>query len=127
MTTEDDKQLRNQCIATWRKTFEELLGDAEPYLTQNVTHWQDWMFGEESKTSWFYHDTFLSYIVHELIPKDVETHLSGDQMMKLMHELELAITPPGDYPGRFAPDVDPEYDWDAVRRRVADVIAKYRR
>ena len=114
---------RDWYIATWRKTYEELLGSAEPALSRTIDRFRDYMTDENDL---FFNGTPLSYAMSELITSEYPGLPAYFDGLELSRELEAAITPPGDYPGRFHPDTDPDYDWSAVRNRVRPVFAKWR-
>jgi hypothetical protein len=118
-----DDHPRHWYIAAWKKTFEELLGSAEPALGRTLECYQDQM---ADKNGWFYTETPLHYIVWQLGPAELRESLDVERQRRLRHELEAAITPPGDYPGRYFPDTTANYDWEAVRSRVRNVLINWR-
>jgi hypothetical protein len=114
---------RDCCIAIWRKTFEELLGSAEPALERTIDHWRKYMADENDM---FYHEAPLHYATAELIHCEFPDWPFRLHRANLAEKLEAAITPAGDYPGRYCPDTDPSYDWAAARLRVRDVFDQWR-
>jgi hypothetical protein len=119
----DPSEPRDWYIATWRKVFEELLGSAEPSLSRTIDRWREPMADENDI---FYNGTPLSYAMAELIKSeypDLPDYFNGREISR---ELEGAITPAGDYTVGCFPDVDPDYDWTAVRHRVRQVFDAWR-
>jgi len=75
--------------------------------------------------SWFPHDNPSQEAAPLLLPEDLRDTLEGLPWVKLRAAICDAIDCRGDL-CNSNPDQDPEYDWDAARQRVAEVVKQFR-
>lgn len=76
--------------------------------------------------SWFPHDNPSKEAAPLLLPEDLRDSLEGRPWVKLRERICEAVD--RTWPEHNAnPDSNPQYDWEAARRRVAQVVEEFRR
>jgi hypothetical protein len=117
-------------LATWRWILVGWLHWPEARFAAWVSCWQEKLnTNEDGWRDWFYHEDELHYVLPLLVPLDLAERLSRQRTRRMYNDLaELMFE-------ELHPAIMgcprkkdwgmPEYDWDAAKKRVEEILAKY--
>lgn len=74
--------------------------------------------------AWFMHDTPAHDAVGHLIPEHIFARVAGAEFVRLCNRITRAIHLYGEEYTIF-PNEKPDYDWQAARQRVAEILREY--
>ena len=104
-------------LTVWRLVLCHWLHWPEERIGKFIERWQRWMFGEPGG---FYNELPFHYLTQVLMSPDMRRRYKGGERISIQSDVEGAVIA-GDCFAHLRPD----YDWDAARVRVEQVLARY--
>ena len=110
----------------YARTFSRLMRELGGWSDEEAAAHLEGRLQNDGFRSWFPHDNPSDEAAPLLLPEDLRDSLEGPPWVKLRERICGAIDRM--WPEHNAnSDSDPRYDWEAARRRVAQVIEDFRR
>lgn len=105
-------------LRAWHNTLGAFLNWPADRIDRWAARWETWLNNET--TSFFYHDTALSYVVPLLIPDTLRDRLDVGEFNRLQCRIEHAISL-----GNSALEMAPAHDWSEAKERVESILREY--
>jgi hypothetical protein len=112
--------------APYAKTFSRLMTEFGGWSKDQAQAHLDSRLLNPGFRSWFPHDNPSHEAAPLLLPADLRDSLEGPPWVKLRERICEAIDRKCEE-HNSNPDNDPQYDWEAARKRIAQVVEDFRR
>jgi hypothetical protein len=112
--------------APYARTFSRIMSELGGWSQEQADTYLEGRLRNDGFRSWFPHDNPSDEAAPLLLPEDLRDSLAGPPWVKLRERVCVAIDRTCNE-HNANPDMDPRYDWEAARRRVAQEIEEFRR